>query len=1054
MKKLLQSVLAVLLVFSIHTTVFAQAELDAEENAAVQEEAEETQPQQAVSKFTLPTNQRATVITPTVDFFTDSEDDETAVNAQLDSIYQSMSDIGLNSVYIKTTCDGTAFFSTDMNYSDETDIIALAVSKASEYNLRVYLVYDMGYILENCTDEENVLDGLISHTHRFAIKYPCDGIVVDNYYSENDMESYGEYMQNGSGIGYKNWLYDTNKLYFSTVSDVIHLTDNSIPVGIMINDMWANSSSDETGSATEDPVEALYDGYSDTKGYIENGYADFAVVQAYGSLTSGILPFEEVTGWWGELCDQYGVTMYISLHNEKQGSDEKGWYGDDQILRQMSTSKETPSCGGNVFNSFSSLLENTALTENIVKFYGDEINEGSLFEDLIMQSPGQFSFTTYEPYVDFMGTFDENFDVYFNGQKITLNTAGYFYFEEDLDVGSNRFTIEHKGVQYAYSIERKVISLRELDSSIEEGKTLSVNGGTRLTISASAYKGATVTATINGQAITLKESESIQDEDINSSYATFTAQYQVPDGIIGQEQQLGNITVTADYLGYVRTLYGASVTVLALPEPPKVEIDSEMYDQDSAGSGEIVGVIDPVYTDTEDVTYIRVSDNYTTVYDALTTGNIATPNFSQLPAGTLDYLTATSGSYYISQSGRRYAQSDVSVFYDTGLGQNALTVKSSGTSGGDSYFKIGLDYKITFNVELIGNSYYTWGDGDYNLDAMTATHVYITFDNITSVTKLPSFEHNLVFSSGRWETVTVDGIPKFRMVLELRQPGVYAGCGAYYDDNGDLMITFGVTTNNVANMTIVIDPGHGYCQYASVFDPGGVGHITEFEANYAIAKLLRDKLTAMGANVIMLDTKNNFYLTTERPNIGRAYGCDMFISIHANKIVGNEAARGTEVYYFTPFSQPLAASISANIANYFSANVYSDGALKNRGAKNSYYWVTLQQDFPSVLVETGFVSNYEDAMALVDPVHQEGIADAIARGVAAYAARSGISYASSGTTDVEIFETEATTEEAAEPTTEQETESSSEETAQVTDSAEETSAPETVGEEPAVSDVA
>lgn len=117
----------------------------------------------------------------------------------------------------------------------------------------------------------------------------------------------------------------------------------------------------------------------------------------------------------------------------------------------------------------------------------------------------------------------------------------------------------------------------------------------------------------------------------------------------------------------------------------------------------------------------------------------------------------------------------------------------------------------------------------------------------------------------------------------------------------------------------------------------------------------------------------------------------MFISIHANKIVGNESVRGTEVYYFTPYSQPLAAQLSSNIASYFTNNVYSDGADKNRGARYSYYWVTLQQDFPSVLIETGFVSNLEDAMAIVNAEHQKGIARAIVTGIQNYIARSSIS---------------------------------------------------------------
>ena len=73
-----------------------------------------------------------------------------------------------------------------------------------------------------------------------------------------------------------------------------------------------------------------------------------------------------------------------------------------------------------------------------------------------MTSPKKLNFTTEEPYVDFMGTFDENFEVLFNGKKIDLNEAGNFYFEEPLNIGINIFTIEHKGKLYTYRIERKI----------------------------------------------------------------------------------------------------------------------------------------------------------------------------------------------------------------------------------------------------------------------------------------------------------------------------------------------------------------------------------------------------------------------------------------------------------------------------------------------------------------------------------------------------------------------------------------------------------------------
>jgi N-acetylmuramoyl-L-alanine amidase len=60
---------------------------------------------------------------------------------------------------------------------------------------------------------------------------------------------------------------------------------------------------------------------------------------------------------------------------------------------------------------------------------------------------------------------------------------------------------------------------------------------------------------------------------------------------------------------------------------------------------------------------------------------------------------------------------------------------------------------------------------------------------------------------------------------------------------------------------------------------------------------------------------------------------------------------------------------------------------RNRGAKYSYYWVTLANDFPSVLVELGFVTNYEDAMAMAANGHQTGIANAVADGILNYLRR-------------------------------------------------------------------
>lgn len=956
--------------------------------------------------FTLPNNMRATVITPGVDFCLDGTANSATVTAELEEIFGDFSEIGLNTVIINTVYEESAYYSIDMNDNENAfDPTAIAVSTAYNYGISPYTVLDISHILSDCTDGTKQIDTLISKVHRFSLKYPCDGIILDDYYIRRNIENFGNYMDNGSGIGYENWLYDTAEQLFSTASDIIHMTNNSIAVGFMINDMWANSSSNEEGSETADSTQALYDGYSDTKSFIEKGYVDFAMLRAYGSLTDSMLPFEDVTGWWGGLTADYDIPMYIVHYNEKIGTDYAGWGAEDQLLRQLTVAKKLDSYGGSVFNSYERLTQNPlGTTSTLTSYFNEQINEESLFDDLTMISPASLSFTTSEPTVTFMGRFDSNFPVYFNNSPIQLNDAGNFYFTKDLNVGMNTFTITHKSKTYTYKVERKIVVMKSITSSISEGKTLKVDGGTKITLSVKAYKGSEIYGIVNGTTVPMKETEGKTNEDeddANSSYVRFKGTYTVPDGIIGQEQDLGSIKIYGSNSGYNMEVIGANVIVNAKPQPV-IQHQAEMTDANSVGTGEIIGTLESIYKESDNVTYVKTSSDYTIVYDGKTADDIPSPLFSQLPAGTIEPYKSTSGSYYLTESGKRIAASSATLADGYGIEKNALLVKAIGTSNGKSYIKINMDYKTSFNIKLVGNSYYTGWDGDYNLNSFTATHVSITFENVTSVTKLPSFENNMVFSDGKWDTVTEDNGTKFRLLLTLRQPGVYAGHGSYYNDDGDLMLTFGVPTNTLSGLTIVIDPGHGYGKSATTFDPGAMGEVVEQEVVLDISKKLASALEDAGANVVRLKTEKTFILTKERPIYARSYGCDLYLSIHANKAYGTASgtAKGTEVYYFTSYSQPLASAISSSISSYFTNNVYSDGANKNRGAKYSYYHVTLQQDFPSVLIEVGFVDNIEDAMAMASSTHQKGIAKAIVSGIKSYLSRSSISYASDGSTNV------------------------------------------------------
>lgn len=946
-----------------------------------------------VSRVYLRNGMRAVTLTPGLDFCSEDTSD-IALAQELSVLSAEISGYGMNTVLLNTDYDGTSYYDFELNSG--TSVLSTAIEHFRQAGLSVFVVLDVNAMIKSLAQQGiSIKDGFSAAVHKFTMKYAAEGILLTNYYTSDTAEMYAQYMQCGSGIGYENWLYETNEYVIRSISEIIRRTNNSVAVGLMINDMWANASSNENGSATEDTVQALYDGFSDTKRYIEKDYADFVMVKTYGSTSDYALNFDTVVEWWYDLCEQNDVKTYIMHLNEKIGN-YNSWH-EDQLLRQLTVLEDYENIGGSAFNSFSALRQNPlGTTDTLMKYFSEQINTETIFEDLEMISPTQLSFVTYDSSVKFMGTFDENFDVYFDGSKIKLNEAGNFYFNESLDVGWNSFTIEHKGKKYNYDIERKIDVMR----SIELTEDIIVDGGTQISLVAVAYSGSNVSATIGGQTVILKEKEGSAEElDANSSYAKFVGYFTVADGLIGQEQYLGNVSYYATCSGYEEYMTGGAVTIEAKPEPPKDIIVSILEDQSAVGTGEVVGTMPPIVSDTEYIKYVKLLENYTNVYDAMTTGSTPTPVFSQLPAGTLDYIKSESGGYITTTSGKRFAASSVYTFTDTGLGENALLVKEIGNSGGKSFIKLHMDYKASFNVTLPVN-YTSQLYGDYGVSSFNADKVYITFDNITSVTKLPDFSACSLFSSGTWETVEENGVPKFRLVLTLTQPGIYSGCGAYYDENGDLILTFAVPTATLSGKVIVIDPGHGYTTTWDKLDPGAIGNVTEQSVNLAVAKELDKKLTALGATVVRLKTESELIATASRPTVARAYGADMFISLHCNSVLSNDEARGVEVYYFTPFSQPLAKYINDELSAFYENDIYKDGTSCSRGDKYSYYWVTLQQDFPSVLVEMGFISNPTECMVMASPDNQEKMANAIANGVYSYFARSGISYSGNGSDSV------------------------------------------------------
>lgn len=205
--------------------------------------------------------------------------------------------------------------------------------------------------------------------------------------------------------------------------------------------------------------------------------------------------------------------------------------------------------------------------------------------------------------------------------------------------------------------------------------------------------------------------------------------------------------------------------------------------------------------------------------------------------------------------------------------------------------------------------------------------------------------------------------------------------------------TFG-TTNIVTNDTekeetkkvIVIDPGHGG------FDPGkvGVNEILEKDINLCISLKLKELLEAEGFEIVMTRTEDcGLYASTDsnkkradmqkRVEIINNSGAVLAVSIHQNSFE-QESSKGAQVFYHE--SSDKGKILGETLQEVIKTEI-ADGNHRMAKSNDSYYMLRKTQ-CPLVIVECGFLSNYEEAQLLTEDEYQKKMAEAIRDGIKKY----------------------------------------------------------------------
>lgn len=222
---------------------------------------------------------------------------------------------------------------------------------------------------------------------------------------------------------------------------------------------------------------------------------------------------------------------------------------------------------------------------------------------------------------------------------------------------------------------------------------------------------------------------------------------------------------------------------------------------------------------------------------------------------------------------------------------------------------------------------------------------------------------------------------------------------------------------------IMIDPGHGGK------DPGAVGQRNTYEKTIAldIGIRLRDELRerTQGIDVLITRDDDTFIPLRERTSMANSANAKLFVSIHCNAEPRNRA-RGQVTFFLSPARNERAMQsalrensvirfedsqegyedlteenfilLSMAQANFIresetlAATIQEDMSLKsglrNRGVDQAGFYVLIGASMPAVLVETGFISTWEEETLFRTPAFRQKLAEGICDGILEFVAAS------------------------------------------------------------------
>ncbi|MCI8361419.1 MAG: hypothetical protein HFE86_08810 [Clostridiales bacterium] len=915
-------------------------------------------------------------VAPGRDFFTEGQDGAQAA-AALDAAIEAAGAYACNTILLPVNDKALSAAPEGGSFLDR------AVTKAHEKGMALYAVQNLTAGSDGGQADlsrPEAAEKAAKDAATLAARKGLDGLLLEGVAYGPEGGSYASYAAEGGGMGYEAYRRDRLTAAVRQVTSAVRAQNGNLYLGLLADPVWATGAEKEEGIGLEGELPQSYAAGADTLSWLRAGYFDWVMVRAT-STADGLTPFGTVAAWWGEkAAGSFGLCF---LHPaDAARSAAVGYESADQMLRQVIALRDIPAAGSAFYTMADLTGDTTGGAAVLQKYLTGQLPEGYEPADLRISSPAKQNLTTHESSIGFVGASDPQFPITLNGQAVERTEAGYFSLQLDLQLGANTFTFQHKGQTLTYTVTYKQILLKE----VAPAGNLTLDAGSVIMVKAVARRGSTVTARLGDASITLEPQGGDNQEDAASASAdfiTYLGSFSMPADLT-KDTRIGTVSFQASYNGQSESMSGGRITVRAgITDDPGLPPFSANGD----GSENYINVGTGLIAE--------VSSYQIETFDGNIIDDRSRPTNNYLPAGTVDYcsrstvMDAGSGyTYRVLRYGKRVYTKSKEKGDNVKVYEGSLPETNNVTAAGvsqDSRFltmAFDVDWKAPFRFKLAPQGYKepypARGAPNYSISSPTFDHVDITFCYAgTAQGKVDLPDGNPVFSGAEWIKNEAD----YTLRLYLKKAGAFYGWNAEYNGQGQLVFSFlkpvqlgaadnayGVSLNGVK---IVLDPGHGGS------DPGAVGsdpRYTEAALNSILTYKVRDRLTALGAQVTLTKNDSDRVGLDPRVRTVKSVKPDLFVSFHRNSSTSTRT-QGYESYYFNAFSEPLSRAVYNRNAGLY---------LDQRGNKWGNFYVMRVSDCPAILTENGFVSNADEYSLLVADAFNDRAADATVQGIVDY----------------------------------------------------------------------